>query len=198
MGHYFIEDTAVAPDERRFVYYCGGTPISFVSDAGLFSHGQVDGATDFLLRALTADRQLEHDSQFLDLGCGWGAVGVSLGKAYPNLFVTFADINPKALRFAEQNARNNGVRGRFVLSNAFADINGSFDCAALNPPIHAGREACRAMLLGCIEHLTANGALYVVMRKKHGAESFFCEATAKYCVDMIRKEKGVFVFRCVK
>ncbi|MDR3345108.1 MAG: methyltransferase [Oscillospiraceae bacterium] len=200
MSHYFVDDPRLAPDERRFAYYLGSTRLDFMSDAGVFSHGHMDDASGLLLRSMTADARFlaaaNSGGAFLDLGCGWGAVGVTLGKSYPLLRVTFADVNPKALRLAEQNARANAVEGEFILSDAFENISGKFICAALNPPIHAGKDVCRAMLFGCAQQLNPGGALYVVMHKKHGGISLLEELGAQYTVEILHKEKGVFVARC--
>ncbi|MDR1410306.1 MAG: methyltransferase [Oscillospiraceae bacterium] len=199
MSHYFIEDSGLAPDERHFAYYAGSTRLTFVSDAGLFSHGHMDGASTLLLHAMLRDKLFlscaSAGGSLLDLGCGWGAIGVTLGKIFPQLHISFADVNPKALRLAKQNASTNGVAGAYILSNAFENISGIFDCAALNPPIHAGKDICRAMLLGCAEHLSPGGTLYAVMRKKHGAISILSELSAQYTVEIICKEKGILVFR---
>jgi len=199
MSHYFIDDPGLVPDERRFVYYCGAARLDFVSDAGLFSHGHMDTATDLLLRSMTGDghflRAAEGGGAFLDLGCGWGAVGVSAGGAFPALAVTFADVNPRALRFAEKNALTNGVNGEFILSDTFESLPGSWDIIALNPPVHAGKEVCRAMLAGSAERLRPGGALYAVIHKKHGALSMADELAALFDVEVLHKNKGIFVFR---
>jgi len=201
MSHYFIDDPKLIADERRFAHYLSSTRLDFVSDAGLFSHGHVDGATDLLLRMMIADEHFlpiagEH-GKFLDLGCGWGAVGVAAVKLFPALRVTFADVNPKALHFAAKNAKANNISGKFILSDAFENLSDMFDIIVLNPPIHAGKDICCTMLTGSAKHLTPGGALYVVMHKKHGALSMIEKLTALFDVKILCRKKGVLVFRCM-
>ncbi|MDR1805734.1 MAG: methyltransferase [Clostridium sp.] len=195
MSHYFIDDPQLAPDERSFNYYAGSIRLSLTSDAGLFSHGHMDTATGLLLDVILPLLS-EEKATLLDLGCGWGAVGVVLGKCRPALRICFVDVNPKALRYAEKNAHANGVDGEFILSDAYDVIaKRRFDYIAVNPPIHAGRELCRRMLLDSAEHLTPNGELFAVINKKHGGQSLLGEAADGYAVEILRKEKGVLVAR---
>ncbi|MDR0884003.1 MAG: methyltransferase [Oscillospiraceae bacterium] len=199
-SHYFVDDPLVQPDKRQFAHYFGAQRLQFTSDAGLFSHGAVDGATDFLLRTMAADAAFcalaEQGGALLDLGCGWGAVGVTLGAAYPKLRVLFADVNPKALRLAEKNAADNHVAAEFVHTDGFAALaERCFDCIAVNPPIHAGKDVCRRLLTDALSHLTPQGALYVVMHKKHGALSMLDTLAAVCPVEILAREKGKIVFK---
>lgn len=89
--------------------------------------------TETLCEAALAFLQDKPRARVLDLCCGSGCIGVSLGKL-AGAEVTFADISPKALALAEQNARRNGVFGTFIESDMFAHIPGTFDLIACNPP----------------------------------------------------------------
>ncbi|MCL2023796.1 MAG: methyltransferase [Oscillospiraceae bacterium] len=199
-SHYFLDDKKLPADQRDFVYWIENLRLSFTSDGGLFSHGHVDDATDLLIKTVLADIPCafpEPPCSLLDLGCGWGAVGVTFAKLYPSMSVTMSDINPKALRFAEKNASQNGARAQFIHSDGFQRIDKTFDLIALNPPIHAGREVCRALLTDAAEHL--DGSIYAVMRKKHGGLSLMEEMSKLFSVETLAREKGIFVFRaCVQ
>lgn len=69
----------------------------------------------------------------LDLCCGTGCIGVSLAKL-GGFEVTFADISPDCLALARENAALNGIAGRFVLTDMFGNISGSYDMICVNPP----------------------------------------------------------------
>ncbi len=144
-----------------------GTALRFRTDAGVFSRGELDPGTRLLLDALPEMR-----GEVLDLGCGWGAIGVSLARAMPETRVTMADVNLRALELAAGNARDNGVRCETVESDGFAALEGRlFDAVVTNPPIRAGKQVIYRMFADAREHLKPGGALYLVIRKQQGAES---------------------------
>ena len=165
LSHYFIEDDSLPPDIQTFPYYFGAEKFMFTSDAGMFSPGHVDEASSLLLHTMP-----KRTGRFLDLGCGYGVIGIVMGKVY-GLEVTMADSNGRALRCAQQNCEANQVKAQIIQSDCFQNISQSFDTIALNPPIHAGKAVMYAMYEGAYAHLNAGGRFYVVIQKKHGAES---------------------------
>lgn len=193
-SHYFIADETLEDREETFTYYLGTAKVKLTSNTGMFSPGHVDFATDLLLRELPP-----LSGAFLDLGCGYGVIGTALGKAYPTLSVTMADVNERALRYAKANAEANGVVAKIICSDCFASIEDTFDAITLNPPIHAGKEVIFSMYEGSFAHLNKGGSLYIVIQKKHGAEStlkklkeIFGEAETLY------KKKGYFIIKATK
>ncbi len=191
MSHYFVDDPDLQDDHRTFDYYFGAQKITLTSNSGIFSPGHVDPATDLLLNTLPPLR-----GSLLDLGCGYGVIGVTLGKAY-GLAVTLADINPRALACAERNCEQNGVAARFVQSDGFARIPEKFDSITLNPPIHAGKEVVYSLFEQAAAHLLPGGAFYVVMLEKHGAASAERRLGEIFsrCEPLYRK-KGYRVLEC--
>jgi len=193
MPQYFEYDENQKEDIREFDYFFGKERLRFRSDAGLFSAGHVDEGTDLLLRHIPP-----FSGSLLDLGCGWGAAGVTLGKAYGLGSITMSDINPKALALAQHNCAQNGVTAQLVLSDGFAALDGSYDVIALNPPIHAGKDVMFALYSGAAKRLNAGGALYVVILKKHGAQSTLKKLTEIFgSCEVLYQKKGCFVLRCV-
>ena len=193
LSHYFIEDDTLEPHIERFSYYFKSEKFELVSDSGMFSQGRVDAATDLLMHSLP-----ELHGRLLDLGCGYGVIGIVLAKVY-GVDATLADINGRALGCAEQNSELNGVKVNIVKSDCFENITGCFDFITLNPPIHAGKAVMTAMYQGAHDHLVPGGSFFAVIQKKHGAEStqkllaeIFGNCTAIY------KKKGYFVFECVR
>ena len=193
-SHYFIADETLEDKEETFSYYFGSNKIELVSNTGMFSPGHVDAATDLLLRELPP---LTGD--FLDLGCGYGVIGVSVGKAYAQVQVTMADINARALRYAKENAARNGVEAKTICSDGFAEIEGTFSAITLNPPIHAGKETIFALYAGSHAHLKNGGSLYIVIQKKHGAESSLKKLRELFSeVEILYKKKGYYVIAAKK
>lgn len=76
--HYFIEDDTLSPQIETFSYYFGAEKFTFTSNSGMFSPGHVDGASDLFLHTLP-----RLSGSFLDLGCGYGVIGIVVGRLYP-------------------------------------------------------------------------------------------------------------------
>ena len=191
--HYY---TADPQSEHRYAsadYAYRGIKLRFLTDAGVFSRGEVDFGTDVLLRALPEDMA----GRVLDLGCGWGAVGVSVGKRYPGCEIVMTDVNVRAADLATENARANGVTAETVIGDGLENAKGYFDYILTNPPIRAGKQKIYALFADCGKRLKKEGKLYLVIRKQQGAESalkylrgIFIEA------EVVEKSGGFWVIRC--
>lgn len=192
--HYYTQSPSSQsrPAEARFEYR--GRAFVLTSDAGVFSRGELDNGTRILLSALPDTLQ----GRVLDLGCGWGPVGVALGALYPDCQITFADINSRALALAEQNARAYQVAATFIQSDGFAGIDGIFDYIITNPPIRAGKETIYRMFADSAAHLAPGGQLYLVIRKQQGAPSALKYLSTLFAVtETIEKSGGYWVIRCM-
>ena len=164
--HYYTENPASKHEERRVTVRALGVELSFVTDAGVFSRDGLDRGTEVLLEALP-----ELAGRVLDLGCGWGVVGVALGRRYPSLEIVMTDINTRAVALARRNLEANGVRAEVVQGDGFAAVSGDFDAIITNPPIRAGKAVIYGLFAQARERLRPGGALYVVIRKQQGAPS---------------------------
>jgi 16S rRNA (guanine1207-N2)-methyltransferase len=190
-SHYFIEDPSLPRAPQTISYALKGQRFLFTTEAGLFSKARVDPATDILLRTLPP-----LSGSLLDLGCGYGCLGIVLAKLYA-LTLTQADVHPRAVDLARRNGRANGVAGQVLLSDGFKNIPGAFDTIVLNPPIHAGKAVTYALYEGAAAHLRGGGAFYVVTLKKHGAESTAAKLRDVFgACAVLYKKKGYFVFGC--
>ena len=191
--HYYSADPTSEHKYQTAEWTYRGHALRFTTDAGVFSKGEVDYGTATLLKALPE----EMNGRVLDLGCGWGAVGVSVGKANPACGIVMSDVNRRALELSEKNAKANGVSVQIVESDGLESITGSFDYIITNPPIRAGKQVIYKMFSDSADRLTENGQLYLVIRKQQGAES-----AQKYLktlfseVDTIEKSGGFWVIRC--
>ena len=191
--YYTAEPSSASrPVETNFAFR--GRELRFTTDAGVFSKGELDQGTRILLDALP---DLGGAGTLLDLGCGWGAIGVSLASAYAGLQVTMADVNRRAVGLAGANAAANGVadRCRAVESDGFAALQGErFDAVVTNPPIRAGKATIYQMFADAKEHLNSGGSLYLVIRKQQGAESCIKYLKTLYAqVEKLDRSAGFWV-----
>ena len=144
-----------------------GHGMNFMTDAGVFSKGELDQGTRLLLDALPA---LSGD--VLDLGCGWGAIGVSIARANPDCRVVMVDVNRRALQLSRDNLERNKTAAEVIESDGMAQVlDRTFDAVITNPPIRAGKQVIYKMFSDAATHLNQGGALYLVIRKQQGAES---------------------------
>lgn len=191
---YFAVSPQAESKPVTFEITFAGQAFRFISDAGVFSKGELDKGTHLLLSALP--QGLEGD--VLDLGCGWGAVGTITGKLNKAAHVTMIDINERAVKLAAANAANNGVRAKALQSDGLRNVTGRFDHILLNPPIRAGKKTVYRLFDESAAALSPKGALYVVMRKQQGAESGMRYLQTLFAeVTIIARSAGYRVFKCM-
>ncbi len=164
--HYYTAAPASAHQEWEIEVQALGNQLRFTTDAGVFSRDGLDRGTELLLNALPP-----LSGRVLDLGCGWGAVGVSLAARYPGLDVVMTDINRRAAALARRNLAANGVRAVVAEGDGFEAVEGPFDAIVTNPPIRAGKAVIYGLFAQARDFLAPGGALYIVIRKQQGAPS---------------------------
>lgn len=166
--HYFSADPAVPFEREAFTADLWGHELRIETGSGVFSRGHLDHATAVLFRELEPPVQ----GQFLDLGCGYGVIGLAIARAVPLASVIGVDVNERALLLANDNARAAGVASRFVA--CLPDQVPSdqvFDEIWSNPPIRIGKEALRELLLTWLPRLAPNGRMVMVIGKNLGGDS---------------------------
>ncbi len=191
--HYY---SASPSSEHRFAeadYAYRGHALRFTTDAGVFSRGEVDTGTDLLLNALPEEMR----GDILDLGCGWGVIGICVARKWPEARVTLADINQRALALSRENAKRNRADVVCAESDGMAAFEGrQFDAVITNPPIRAGKQVIYRMFADAAKCLKPGGALYLVIRKQQGAESCMKYlGTVFGSVEKIDKSGGFWVIR---
>ena len=189
--HYYTQNPQSAHDERKIEVNVLDCALHFTTDAGVFSRDGLDRGTEVLLNALP-----EPKGRVLDLGCGWGAVGVALGKKYPGLEIVMTDINRRAVDLARRNLAGNGVRAEVVQGDGFAAVEGEFDAIVTNPPIRAGKAVIYGLFSDARRYLKPDGALYIVIRKQQGAPSALKYLREIYAeAEVIDRGSGFHVIR---
>jgi 16S rRNA (guanine1207-N2)-methyltransferase len=170
------------------------TPMTFLTDAGVFSKRMVDYGSQVLLSTL----DLEPDKTLLDVGCGYGPLGLTLGKVF-GVQATLIDINSRALDLARANAEKNQVKARIFQSNIYEEVEGNFDYIVSNPPIRAGKSVVHEIIKGAFRHLEDQGSLTIVIQKKQGAPSAKAKMEEVFgnC-QILKKDKGYYILESVK
>ena len=191
--HYYTRtpQSASRPAECTFSYR--GTDLVFRTDAGVFSRGEVDTGTRLLLEALPE----KMEGEILDLGCGWGVIGISIARKWPETRVTMADVNTRALELSRENAKRNRAEVICAESDGMAAFKGkAFDAVVTNPPIRAGKQVIYKMFADAAACLKPGGALYLVIRKQQGAESCIRYLQTVYAeVEKLDRSAGFWVLK---
>ena len=187
--HYYTKNPESAHEERTIRVNALGNELVFVTDAGVFSRDGLDRGTRVLLEALPV-----LSGRILDLGCGWGAVGVALGAKYPDLEIVMTDVNCRAAALARRNAAANRVRAEVLEGDGFDAVSGRFDAIVTNPPIRAGKAVIYGLFDRAREFLSPGGTLYAVIRKQQGAPSALKHLETAYGrVEIIDRSAGYWV-----
>lgn len=191
--HYYTSSPESAHQYETCTLVYRGENLRFTTDAGVFSRGEIDFGTKTLMNALPE----ELSGRGLDLGCGWGAVGVTVGKKWPGCPMVMSDVNERAVGLARQNAEANGVSAEVIQSDGLENVPGNFDFILTNPPIRAGKETIYRLFRESADRLVGGGSLYLVIRKQQGAESAIRYLKTIFVhVETIDKSGGFWVIRC--
>ena len=131
---YFSSDPASKSRPVSYTYEFRGRTFTFKTDAGVFSKGETDFGTDLLLNSLP-----RLSGRTLDLGCGFGVIGICLAATDP-VEMVISDVNRRALDLARENAESNHAEAEVVESDGFSCLTGSFRHIITNPPIRTGKQ----------------------------------------------------------
>ena len=166
--HYFSADPAAPFEREPFTCEVWGHRLDLVSGSGVFSRGHLDHATEVLFKETEPPPQ----GQFLDLGCGYGVIGLALARAVPLANVTGVEVNERAIALANENAKALELDHRFVAFKPDAvPTSLMFDEIWSNPPIRIGKAALHDLLLTWLPRLAPEGRLVMVVGKFLGADS---------------------------
>ena len=191
---YYAENPDAEHDIHDLRVQLLGEDFHFYTDAGVFSKKMIDYGSQALLSVLN----FSAGQSLLDLGCGYGPLGISLAKVQ-NLKVTMVDINQRALELAQKNAKRNGVEVDIYQSNIYDQVKGQFDQIISNPPIRAGKQVVHDILEGAYDHLKPGGSLTTVIQKKQGAPSAKAKMAQVFGnVEVVKKDKGYYILRSIK
>ncbi len=197
MTHYYTNNKDLKSEKKNIIFNYRGHSITFIGDHGVFSKERVDYGSRVLLDAIELN---ESHKSLLDVGCGYGTIGVSLKTVHPWLHVEMVDVNERAINLTQESIEINKLNDIIAYESYIYDkVEGSFDVIVSNPPIRAGKKVVFEILEKAKDHLNDYGALIVVIQKKQGAPSAKAkmEETFGNC-EIISRDKGYFILKSIK
>ncbi len=192
MSHYYLNDEKLNHEIRRIKFTINQYDIYLDTDRGVFSRDQLDFGSRVLLENIDFNDSYK---TIIDMGCGYGPMGIFAAKNCPNAKVIMADVNERAVDLASKNTAINQVDNTVVkVSFLFENIDEKADLIMSNPPIRAGKQTVFKLYEEACAHLNSGGVFYAVIQKKQGAPSSVkkLEELFDNC-EVIAKEKGYWV-----
>lgn len=198
-NYYYTKNPDVEHNEQNFNFTLLGNELNFTTDNGVFSKRRVDFGSCVLLAAL--DQLAFQPHKLLDVGCGYGPLGLAVAKKFPQAQVDMVDVNELALSLATKNAAANQIKNVNIWSSdQYQTVTAKdYDAIITNPPIRAGKEVVHGILSQAKDHLVVGGTLTAVLQKKQGAPSAKkkLEEVFGNC-QVLKKDKGYFILQSIK
>lgn len=161
--HYYTKKPKSKPRPRLISMFVDGKELLFKTSSGVFAPKRVDKATALLIEHMRPGRKM------LDLGCGYGPIGIAAASLNPECSVTMVEINERAANLARENISLNHIKNaRAIESDFFEKVPGKFDTILLNPPIAIGLRRLFKLIEECKNHLNEGGVLQIVARHNKG------------------------------
>ena len=198
-NHYYSKNPSIESDPKYWDFTLRDRKFRFKTDNGVFSKKEVDFGSRLLIETFSLPAGVEGD--LLDVGCGYGPIGLSIAHAYPDTKVEMVDVNERAIQLAQENAALNQISNVNIHeSNIFSSVtHTSFAAVLTNPPIRAGKQVVHEIFEKSYEHLVPGGELWVVIQKKQGAPSAMEKMESLFGnVDVVAKKKGYFILMSKK
>lgn len=197
MEHYFTRQPGTRSRPREIQARLRGRIYTFRTDRGVFAHAGVDPGTRLLIEAMHIDPA----DQVLDLGCGYGAIGLVAARLAPQGRIVLVDVNERAVALAAENARRMHLSNVEVFQgDGTAPVRGRvFDVVVSNPPIRAGKATVRRLVREVFAVLRRGGRFYIVTRTAQGAKTLEKDVEAVFgMVRQVALAGGYRVFEAVR
>mgnify|MGYP000135298536 CR=1 FL=1 len=194
--HYFTEKPTSEIKELAFKYKIRNAELSLTAVSGVFAfESKVDRASELLIEAFRPSGR-----SVLDLGCGYGAIGLFIKALFRDQTVCLSDINERAVEYAMLNASNNSLSIKAVKSDLFSAFDGIlFDDIVTNPPFAAGKKVLSQLIDQAYDHLSRNGALWMVAYHNKGGSSLKKMMQERFSnAEDVVKSGGIRVYKSVR
>lgn len=194
---YFAAHPQAQHDPQMIHYQLGDLNLRFKTDAGVFSKRRIDYGSGVLIKGM--QRLSFPKANILDVGTGYGPLGLFAAKLWPDQGVDMIDINERGLSLAKDNARLNQIENAHIFaSDLYTKIAPAqkYGLIISNPPIRAGKKIVNAILAGAQTHLVPAGVLLIVIQKKQGEPSArkFLLKTYGNC-QILKRDKGYYLLQ---
>ena len=197
--HYYTPNPAVKSNRKKWETILKNKTMEFYSDRGVFSKDQIDAGSRAMVE--TVDTSIYPEGDWLDMGCGYGPIGLALAKTHPERQVEMVDINERAVELSRDNAKLNGIQNVLIHpSNLFEEVETKeFSAIFCNPPIRAGKKVVHHILEESKKYLKKGGYLTIVIQKKQGAPSAKAKMESTFGnVERIGLDKGYWILTSKK
>ncbi len=190
MTHYYNEKQTSGFKLRKLNVSLRDYNLELFVSGGVFSSKRLDKGTEVLIKNMI----IKKDWNVLDLGCGYGAIGLFVAKIAKNVYLI--DINERAVKLAKMNAGLNKIKVKILQGNMYETVEDmKFDTILINPPQTAGKDVCFEMIEKAREHLKKDGLLQVVARHNKGGKQLAKKMEETFNnVGVIVKEAGYRVY----
>ncbi|MDZ5672701.1 16S rRNA methyltransferase [Bacillus subtilis] len=197
--HYYSEKPSVKSNKQTWSFRLRNKDFTFTSDSGVFSKKEVDFGSRLLIDSF---EEPEVEGSILDVGCGYGPIGLSLASDFEDRTIHMIDVNERAVELSNGNAEQNGITNvKIYQSDLFSNVDSAQTFASIltNPPIRAGKKVVHAIFEKSAEHLKASGELWIVIQKKQGAPSAIEKLEELFDeVSVVQKKKGYYIIKAKK
>jgi len=194
--HYYTENPDSEIKEKSFTENICGSQLNFTSVSGVFSfETKIDRASINLIKNFSPS-----GSSILDIGCGYGAIGLYIKALFPSQNVTMIDVNNRALDYARKNSISNKLVVEVLNSNLYSALsNRSFDDIISNPPIAVGKELNMRLITEAYQYLSENGSLWLVAFHNKGGSTLKDKMKSVFGnVTDMDKSGGIRVYKATK
>lgn len=197
MSHYYINDSSLDHKIKSYDVQIKSTSFRFYTDLGVFSKNNLDYGTKVLLETIEIDSSIQ---TVIDMGCGYGPIGLFVAKTNPNTNVYLYDVNERAIHLAQKNKLENKIdNAQIIQSFLFEKVKVKADAIITNPPIRAGKQIIFRLYEDSYQALNTGGILYVVIQKKQGAPSSVKKLVEIFgTCEILEKNKGYWVLLAKK
>lgn len=193
MSQYFENNNNLKDEKRIIEINFEDKPYKMYTNNGLFSKEHLDYGSRLLLKNIISNNI---QGKVLDLGCGYGAIGIIISITCPNTKIDMVDITDLAITTAKENAKLNNLKNVNIFkSNIYENITEKYNYIITNPPIRAGKSVIKTFLIDAKKHLEKNGELWFVMRKDHGVKSMIKDLEKYYTINITEKSKGFYIVK---
>ena len=198
MAHYYSEkQDGIESNPSEFIFNFRDHSFKFHTDNGVFSKDYIDYGTFAMLKAFKPN---DIDLPILDMGAGYGPIGIVISKLY-NKQTHMCEINERAYNLILKNIEENKANSIAYHSNLFDNLPSDlvFSSVITNPPIRAGKDVVFQIYEGAFQRLALNGELWVVIQKKQGAPSSKAKLESLFSnCEIITRDKGYYILKCKK
>lgn len=166
--HYYTENPTSEIQEKLFQSRIKGITVGFKSVSGVFSfENRIDKVSELLIENFEPS-----GASVLDIGCGYGAIGLCIKALFPDQAVTMSDVNNRAVEYSKINAKNNNLDVKVIQGNLYNSLSGQlFSDIVSNPPFAAGKKLLEQMIIEARNYLMIGGALWLVAHHNKGGST---------------------------